>query len=142
MCYLYRNAIELGLKRLIVEDSHIEYLKALKILSKKKHSILGLWNSISEEIIEYANASEDDTTLVDSQKYIQAFHNFDHASDLFRYPCNKNLESYFINSTKLDVENVSSCFEELCSFLDSVDGMLSAIKDYEAEMESYYANYY
>ena len=142
MCYLYRNAVELGLKRLIIEDSHITNSKALKIIRKKKHSILGLWNSIVDEIKEYANAAEDDTTLVDSQQYIQTFHNFDQSSDLFRYPCNKNMESYFLDAKKLDIENVASCFEELCNFLDGVDGMLSAVQDYEAEMAAEMASYY
>lgn len=35
MCYMYRNAVELGLKRIIIEDSHIERTKALKILRRK-----------------------------------------------------------------------------------------------------------
>lgn len=142
MCYLYRNAIELGLKRLIIEDSHIDNSKALKIVRKKKHSILGLWNSIADEIKEYANAPEDDTTLNDSQQYIQTFHNFDQCSDLFRYPCNKNMEPYFLDEKKFDIENVASCFEELCNFLDGVDGMLSAVQDYEAEMAAEMASYY
>lgn len=142
MCYLYRNAVELGLKRLIIEDSHIDNSKALKIVRKKKHSILGLWNSIADEIKEYANASEDDTTLNDSQRYIQTFHNFDQSSDLFRYPCNKNMEPYFLDEKKFDIENVASCFEELCNFLDGVDGMLSAVQDYEAEMAAEMASYY
>lgn len=141
MCYLYRNAVELGLKRLIVEDSHIVYSKALKVIGKKKHSILGLWNSIVDEIKKYANAPDDDTTMDDSQRYIEVFHNFDKSSDLFRYPCNKNMEPYFIEEKKFDIENVSSCFEELCNFLDGVDSMLSEIKDYEAEMASYYYDY-
>lgn len=141
MCYLYRNAIELGLKRLIVEDSHKENSKALKIIRKKKHSILGLWNSVAEEIKEYANAPDDDTTLEDTYRYIQTFHNFDQSSDLFRYPCNKDMVSYFLEVKKLDIENVSSCFEELCNFLDAVDSRLSEIKDYEAEMASYYDYY-
>ncbi len=142
MCYSYRNAIELGLKRIIVEDSHIERTKALKIMQKKKHSILGLWNSISEEIKEYSNAPDDDTTIDDAQKYIQVFHNFDVHSDLFRYPCDKYLNTYFIDNTKVDINNISNCFEELCNFLDAVDSMFIEIKDYESEMISYYSDYY
>lgn len=141
MCYLYRNAVELGLKRVIVEDSHIDNSKIIKITRRKKHSILGLWNSIADEIREYANAPDGDTTLDDTQQYIQTFHDFDQSSDLFRYPCNKNMDSYFLDSKKFDVENVASCFEELCNFLDAVDSMLSEIKDYEAEMASYYDYY-
>lgn len=142
MCYMYRNAIELGLKRLIIEDSHLETARALKIMQKKKHSILGLWNSIVDEIEKYSNASDDDTTINDTTKYIQAFHNFDQSSDLFRYPCNKEMGIYFLEAKNFDIENVSSCFQELCNFLDGVDSMLSEVKDCEAEMASYYADYY
>lgn len=141
MCFLYRNAVELGLKRLIIEDSHINSFKALRIVRKKKHSILGLWNSIADEITEYADAPEDDTTLDDSQRYIETFHNFDQSSDLFRYPCNKNMEPFFLDEKKFDVENVASCFEEWCNFLNGVDGILSAVKEYETEMASSYDYY-
>lgn len=141
MCYMYRNAVELGLKRIILEDSHIDREKALRILKRKKHSILGLWNCIADEIEKYANAADDDTTMADTQKYIQAFHDFDSTSDLFRYPCDKNLNIYFLIPQKFDVANVSSCFQELCNFLDGVDSMLSAVKDFEAEMASDYLDY-
>lgn len=129
MCYMYRNAVELGLKRLIIEDSHIERKKALKIIRRKKHSLLGLWNSMVNEIEKYSNASEDDTTLDNTFHYIETFHNIDQNSDLFRYPCNKNMETYFENKRQFDVENVASCFQELCNFLDGVDSMLSEVKD-------------
>lgn len=146
MCYMYRNAVELGLKRIIIEDSHIERTKALKILRRKKHSILGLWNSIVDEVDKYSNAPDDDTTLNDTTQYIQAFHDFDQSSDLFRYPCNKNLQVYFSEEKILDIENVYSCFEELCNFLDAVDSMFSHIRDIEAEiveeMASYSDDYY
>lgn len=142
MCYLYRNAVELGLKRLIIEDSHVETERALKIIQKKKHSILGLWNSIVSEIVEHSNAPDDDTTIVNTLQYIKTFHDFDPSSDLFRYPCDKNMNTYFINGKDFDTENVASCFQELCNFLDGVDGMLNDIKESEAEIASYYSNYY
>lgn len=40
MCYMYRNAVELGLKRIIVESSHIERAKALKVLQKRNIAYL------------------------------------------------------------------------------------------------------
>lgn len=142
MCYLYRNTVELGLKRLILEDSHIDNTKAVKIIKKKKHSIQGLWNSIEEDIKECADESGNDTTLEDANRYISTFHNFDNASDLFRYPCNKMMEPYFLTSQKFDIDNVASCFEELCNFLDSIDDMLSIRKEYEADMAADLASYY
>lgn len=138
MCYLYRNAIELGLKRLIIEDSStIDVEKALKICKKKKHSILGLYNSIKPEIDAHDNGT--DTTLEDVYKYINSFHDIDTTSDKFRYPCDNDLNVHFDKETKLDIDNVASCFEELITFLDGVSHMLSYEKEILAEMEAEYA---
>ena len=138
MCYLYRNAIELGLKRLIIEDSStIDVEKALKICKKKKHSILGLYNSIKPEIDAHDNGT--DTTLEDVYKYINSFHDIDTTSDKFRYPCDNDLNVHFDKETKLDIDNVASCFEELITFLDGVSHMLSYEKEVLAEMEAEYA---
>jgi hypothetical protein len=132
MCYLYRNAIELGLKRIIIEDSStIDTEKALKICKKKKHSILGLYNSIKPELDAHDNGT--DTTLEDVYKYINSFHDIDTTSDKFRYPCDNDLNVHFKDSTKLDIDNVASCFEELITFLDGASHMLSVEKEIAAE---------
>ena len=133
MCYLYRNAVELGLKRLIAEDSLMNSSEALKIIRKKKHSIAGLWNSIVPELTKHAKTTDEISTLNFVKKYILAFHNSDQRSDLFRYPCSKDLDSYFLTEKKFDIDNVASCFEELCNFLDATDDMLGTIKDCESE---------
>lgn len=139
MCYLYRNAIELGLKRIIIEDSStIDTEKALKICKKKKHSILGLYNSIKPELDAHDNGT--DTTLVDVDKYINSFQNIDSSSDKFRYPCDNDLKIHFPDKTTLDIDNVASCFEGLINFLDSVSQMLSYEKEIKAEMEAEYAS--
>ena len=51
------------------------------------------------------------------------------------------MEPFFLDEKKFDVENVASCFEELCNFLNGVDGILSAVKEYETEMASSYDYY-
>lgn len=139
MCYLYRNAIELGLKRIIVEDSHLDDDKKYKVLKKKKHSILGLWNSIKDEISLHKPDSSD-TTLDDVLLYIDAFHNIDNSSSLFRYPCDKDLNVFFSSNQEFDLENVVECFKDLLSFFDSVSYMMSEVLEYENEM-SYYMGY-
>ena len=133
MCYLYRNAIELGLKRIIIEDSSLDIEKALKVCKKKKHSILGLYNSIKPELDEHDNG---DDTLDNVFKYINSFHDIDTTSDKFRYPCDNDLQVHFSDETKLDMDNVSSCFQELITFLDGVSHMLSYEKKIKAEMEA------
>lgn len=142
MCYLYRNAIELNLKKIIIENSRLDENKKFKILKSKKHSILGLWNSIKDEIIEYLDSNSEEDTLNNAFNYIQCFHNFDRASDKFRYPCNKNCEVYFANQENFDVENVSVCFEEINNFLDAVDTTFGEYRTLEAEIASYYQSDY
>ena len=139
MCYLYRNAIELGLKRIIIEDSNYDTEKALKICRKKKHSILGLYNSIKDEVEAHDNGT--DTTLEDVYKYINSFHDIDTTSDKFRYPCDNDLQVHFQDETKLDIDNTSSCFQELITFLDGVSHMLSYEKEMLAEMIAEYEAY-
>ncbi len=137
MCYLYRNAVELGLKRILVEDCKIPRKKALAIIRGKKHSVLGLWRKIKEhEIEKHANAPDGDTTLIDAAKYIDQLHNIDSDSTKFRYPVNMNLQFHFRKEKKYSIVNIATCFNELIEFLDSVDTMLSEIREWEAEMEA------
>lgn len=142
MCYLYRNAIELGLKRIIVEDCCFDNQKSMNILRRKKHSIQGLWNSIVDEIKSYANETNDIQTIKDAEEYISTFHGFDVTSDLFRYPCDKNLKVHFMKPQTVDIDNLSYCFEGFCNFIDGVDSMLKAIREYEAEMLAEMASWY
>ncbi len=118
---MYRNAIELGLKRIIMESSQIDRKKALKILKRKKHRILGLWNSIVDEVKKYTS----EATLNDVSNYIKEIHDLDTYSDKFRYPCNKDLHIFFENEVTFDIENISFCFIELSNFLDYVDSKIN-----------------
>lgn len=140
MCYLYRNSVELSLKRILIEDIKIDYNRAMKIITRKKHSVLGIWNKVKSEIEKCANTDED-TTVSSVEKYIIGLQNIDSSSDKFRYPTDKNLDFHFNNNEKFDFENVALCFKELLSFLDAVDGELSARREWEIEMTNYYDDY-
>lgn len=137
MCYLFRNAVELSLKRILIEDTGIEYDKVMKIVRRKKHSVLGLWNSI-KSTIEECSPSKEDTTIEDAEKYIQILQNFDSSSSKFRYPVDKDMRFHFGESITLDIDNVAKCFNELLNFLDGVNSMLSELREWESEMNSYY----
>ncbi|OES45370.1 hypothetical protein [Domibacillus iocasae] len=133
MCYLYRNGIELALKRILVEDCQLDLKTAIKKL-KGKHSIVRLWNAIKDHIKSRSSASDDQEVLVNVGIYIEQLHNIDSSSSRFRYPVDKNLNMHFAKKMKLDISNVSLCFNELFTFLDAVDGMLSHQNEILAEM--------
>lgn len=134
MCYMYRNGIELALKRILVEDCQFDYQTAAKKLKNRKHSIEGLWNVIKDHIVSRSNAPDDNTTLINVEPYIRQLHNIDTTSDKFRYPIDKFLNLHFKKVIKFDVANVSLCFNELFEFLDAVNGMLSYQNEILAEM--------
>ncbi|HDR8127637.1 TPA: hypothetical protein QC448_002846 [Bacillus cereus] len=138
MCYLYRNAIELAMKEILFEECSYSFQESVKLMNDKKHSILGLWNSIKVDIIKHAQAPEEDTTLANVQKYINQLHNIDGQADKFRYPTDKFMNLHFKTSKKLDIENIVNYFGELAAFLSGVCAMVSAQNEWLAEMEAEY----
>ncbi|MBD7945822.1 hypothetical protein MKZ20_14845 [Psychrobacillus sp. FSL K6-2684] len=135
MCYMYRNGIELALKRILVEDCQFDNQTAANKMKNKKHSIEGLWNVIKNYIIISSDVPDDSSTINDVELYIKQLHNLDITSDKFRYPINKFLKFHFDKKVRFDVTNVSLCFYELFTFLDAVDSMLSHQNEILAEME-------
>lgn len=138
MCYLYRNSIELAMKEILFEECSYSFQEAVGLLNAKKHSILGLWNSIKSDIIKHAQAPEEDTTLANVEMYIIQLHNIDGQADKFRYPTDKFMNLHFKSSKKLDMKNVNNFFGELAYFLSSVCMMMSAQNELLAEMEAEY----
>ncbi|MCT4507516.1 MAG: hypothetical protein N4A48_01935 [Tepidibacter sp.] len=136
MCYLYRNAVEISLKETLFEECSFELQEALKLMNKKKHKVLGLWNLIKDEIEEHANPPKGDKTAENAFKYIHQLNSIDGGADLFRYPFSKNLNVYFKKKHKFDVDNVNDFFEELLSFLSGINGMMSAHNEIMAEIKA------
>lgn len=140
MCYLYRNSVELLLKEILIQDVNIDYERAMRIITRKKHSVLGIWNTIKSEI-EKCSPSDEDTTVSIVETYIKKLQNIDSCSDKFRYPVDKRLKNNFNKPEKYDIKNMALCFKELITFLECVDGELSERREWEKEMESYYEGY-
>lgn len=142
MCYLYRNAVELSLKRVLIEGCAFEYADALRIFRRKKHSVLGLWNSIKPEIDKHSRETSEEATIGNVEMYINQLQNIDSDSSKFRYPVNKNLDFYFSKGKKYSASNVSNFFNELLSFLDGAHSFLLQIREWENEMEAEFRNDY
>lgn len=80
---------------------------------------------------------------------MQKIHDFDGASDRFRYPADKYLNIYFKNPIKLDSKNIYEFFMESNNFFSGASSMMSTQNEqlvemeaeYRAEMRSYYSDY-
>ncbi|MEF3305335.1 hypothetical protein [Paenibacillus sp. GYB003] len=138
MCYLYRNGIELAIKEILFEECSLDHQSAIKKIKEKKHSILALWNSIKSDVVRHAGTSDDDAHLRNVEKYIKQLHDFDGASDKFRYPTNKDLQLHYNKPKKFDVDNVAEFFGQLSYFLHGVCLMMSAQNEMQADIEAEY----
>lgn len=133
-CSFY-DAAEQVIKTLFKKQTYISLVAT--------HNNMNKAHKIIKELFDTGNLSEQTyesslpQLIIEGREYylqsVVAFHNFDQRSDLFRYPCSKDLDSYFLTEKKFDIDNVASCFEELCNFLDATNDMLGTIKDCESE---------
>lgn len=129
MCYLFRNGIELYLKSIIVNFGFKNMSDNIKIINRKKHSIIGLWHKVNEIILKYNrnpinqdNAKKDIAII---ETYCKQLHDFDYDADKFRYPASKNLNYYFKISKKFDFIETKKFFESIINFFDGITEYMS-----------------
>lgn len=137
--FLLRNAIELGLKRLLYSSTQIR-VPAHKIYSVRNSHFLykDLWKNISGMLEHYATERDEDlNTLKLFEKYVKELSVIDKKGDIFRYPCSYSMK-YKFNNEPIDIDNVYRWMQGMFQLLDGCDSMLDSIADYESEMNSYW----
>ncbi|RRN68029.1 hypothetical protein EI200_20975 [Peribacillus simplex] len=138
-CYLYKNALELSLKDIVIDVFNTE--KALEEIYRKKHSILGLWQCIENEVLKLANGSKMGSRYTYNYGLINEIHIFDGKSDKFRYPIDKHLDYHFKKQKKYNIYSFNKFFNQILTFLNGVSGMVVHHKemqaDYEMEMRNW-----
>lgn len=139
LLFMFRNTLELCLKRLFY--SRVDEGVPLKIFNTKRRSHLikkDLWKNVKPIILKYANAQDDDISLIDIvEKQLDTINSIDKNGDNFRYPTGYNLE-YRIDNITLDLKNVYEYLSAIINFLDGCNSMLDAISDYQTEMKAEY----
>ncbi|SEO05450.1 hypothetical protein SAMN04488134_103235 [Amphibacillus marinus] len=139
MCYLFRNSIELELKKIYISHCNLNNLDY--DLTKYKHKILGLWKATLPTIDEHSNAQKNDTTLDDCSVYIQQLNNWDGCSSKFRYPINKLGDYLFKRETRYNFKNVAQCFNDINYFFSCVESQLDHHLEIMMEIEAEYRSY-
>lgn len=139
MCYLYRNSVELVLKASWFEEVREDFQLRCKILYTKKHKIVGLWHKLRDWIKQYFGEETEDANYFDEiEACCNTLHEFDIDASIFRYPCNKDMQSYFKKDVTLDFMNVAEFMESLIHSIDNIDSELSYRNDYIDEAEAEY----
>ena len=135
--FLMRNAIEMGLKRLL--HMRVEQKVDDKVISGKRNShklYKDLWKSVKTMLQHYSEEdNQDESTLDLVEAYIIVVDDIDKQGDVFRYPSSYSHE-YKFNGEEIDVENFFQYLLALFHAVDSFDSWLEHIKEVEMEMRS------
>lgn len=132
MCYLYRNCVELLLKVILFEETGMNFQEKCKIAMRKKHSIVGLWNTIKKYILEvFTSESYRKEMDLIKDNCIQ-LQNYDNDANRFRYPMSKEMQMYFSQNRIFDYNVMGDFLEALNNSLNAVYDM---IKDYYENVE-------
>lgn len=136
VAYLYRHALELGLKCIVRDGINLGIITESKTVEKiiKGHNLCKLWNK-ARGILEEVWPDGDKDTLTNAERVILQFHKLDSSGQEFRYATdiegNPNLE----NAPKLvDLINLKTVSDNLFSFLDSCS---NALPEYDGWQENY-----
>lgn len=139
IAFLMRNAIELGLKRLLYSRTRVNVVE-YKIKGIKNSHLLykDLWKNIKQMLMHYAkDTGEDLDTLEAFEENVRELSRIDKNGDLFRYPCTYSFE-YKLDEETVDLENVYNWMQGMYNLLDGCDSMLDNIADYEFEAMQYW----
>lgn len=137
-CYLYRNCVELVVKAAWFEDVRADFQLRCKALLRKKHSISGLWNKLSEWIIDYYGEGKTTAEYFNEIKIgCDELQGFDSDASKFRYPCNKEMQPYFKKTAKFDYMNIAKFMEGLIYAIHGVELELAARSEYIDETKNY-----
>ncbi|MFN7307144.1 MAG: hypothetical protein ACK5TQ_11275, partial [Acetobacteraceae bacterium] len=123
--YLYRHAIELGMKSTIatygvafgVDCTELHTTHNLKTLWK---AFQGLLDAISHPAEEEGNSA--------AERVVMAFHEWDKHGDAFRYATQRNGSPIILRDYFIDLEQLRDVMEGFENFLRGVDGALDAAR--------------
>lgn len=136
LMFMFRNVIELSLKRLFY--SKVEHgVPSHKFNSKRKSHCIkkDLWKCVGPVIKGSPNfVSEElsDDQIVENM--LNEIDKVDRKGDVFRYPTSYSLE-YRLNNRKLDLDNIYMYLRAIINFLDGCDTFLDEKAEFEMEMK-------
>ena len=127
VCYLYRHAIELYLKQLIIHGIQLNILEEEDKLKEimGDHKLCPLWNK-TRIVLEEVWPDGDKNDLKNVERLIQEFHQIDKSGQNFRYSKDKQGNSITRKlPERVDLEALRKICNGLFMFFDGCDAGLS-----------------
>lgn len=127
MCYLYRNCVELNLKKIWLEDirenSYVKYKEVMGM----KHSIGRMWNKIKPYVLEYGQNKEELEYIEVVEDYCKQIQKIDSDANRFRYPMSNTMQVYFTQNKRFDFMCIGDFFEALNNGLDGISMQINHV---------------
>lgn len=143
LMFLYRNTIELGLKRMFYKTIEFGVPKD-KFYSKRKSHLLHreLWKVVKPMIKHYAKEMGQDMSIIDNvENQLKEISKIDKNGDMFRYPTSYSFE-YKFNDKYIDISNIFIYMQSIANFLEGCDSIFVEVEEFEAECREEMNNYY
>lgn len=131
--FSYRQYLELVMKDLYIQYSIETEEKKKKVIDRKSHSLIGIWNSLRPIIDKYAS-NDDKDEFDEIEQLILEFHNYDIGGDAFRYPVDRKLELHHDEWIYLDLVNLKSVMNDLYNRFDIMKSYLQDKREKEIEL--------
>ena len=131
--FLIRNAIELGLKRMIYADV-IQPVDVRRVIdAKHTHILMDIWKCIRPRIEYYAEEHGENLETLDIiENRLSELTRIDKNGDVFRYPFSKSLD-YRVFEKTIDFDHVYEWMAQIFNIVDGCDAILQLAADYEAD---------
>ena len=142
LIFLYRNTIELELKRMFYKT--IEFSVSEKEYKKRKSHKLyeELWKNVKPMIEHYAKEMGQDMSIIDNaENQLKEINKMDKNGYMFRYPTSYSFE-YKFNNKYIDISNIFIYMQSIVNFLEGCNSMFIEVEEFEAECRAEMNNYY
>jgi len=131
ICYLYQNAIELGIKNLCFLACSNN--SALEFIRSNKHNNNAIWRSIKDNYYQKLNVEIPLNFENEIEKMLAIFTDAQITTSSFRYPVGKDLQNNFKDNYKLHIGYVYSTFQKCLNLISGLNSLTEIQADLLSE---------
>lgn len=142
LIFLYRNIIELELKRMFYKTIKFS-VTAKEYKKRKSHKLYEeLWKNVKPMIEHYAKEMGQDMSIIDNvENKLKEIDEIDKNGYMFRYPTSYSFE-YKFNDKYIDISNIFIYMQAIVNFLEGCDSIFVEVEEFEVERREEMNKYY
>ena len=137
ICFLYRQYLELRLKKIYMEYSGDSREEKKKVINKTSHSLKKIWDKVKIILEKYIRLTQYENTV---DRYIDQYDRFDKESFSFRYPITKQIELIHNEVRSIDLAHLKQKINELDNYFKGLEEGLDATIEFQTKMDDLFTD--